>query len=859
MATGPFAAASTTVRGRYLVLDTRDGDEAGVQRITAYDPELARRVQLCVVAIDGDDRRGAVMTRARALAGVVHRNVAAVLDIGSTSDSIHIATELVDGESLAEHAMMRRIDGRAAWRLIAAAGRGLSSAHALGVAHGALGPASIRVEEGRVCVVDFGITTTPTIAADVRAFATLAIELLERCGAPVRFARGLQPALHDRDVDLATLLDRAATRERRASRVAVGGLAVAAVGGVLAVRSAPAESLACTGAARHLAGVWDDDRRTALTEAFVRTGAAWAPDVERLVDARLDERRDAWVEQHGDACRATRIDRTQSEEALELRMACLQRHRVELQALVDTLVEADAAVLARGHDAVAGLRDLRECADVEALGGRVESRDPERAEEIAIGLARARALRDAGEYPRALLVAAPWVAAAHGLGDELLLARGQILLADLEDRVGAQDVAERTALEGLWSAQRVRADREVAEAWIDLAWTMGFQRGDRASGERAAEHAEVALRRIGGDPELEAKRLGTLGYVLEVSGAYDDAVASFEASLALAEQTLGPDDPRLAQPLNGLAMTLKNQGEYDRAAEVFARTLDLLRRTVGPDHPQNATVLANLGNLLRARGQLDESEAAHRRGLAIRIATTGERNPEIAGSYHNLGTLAIDKGDYEGAADNFRKAERLLVQIYGEKHGHVGTVRNGLCFALYMQRKGDEARVACEAALAVQVAALGEDHPMVASTRTNLGLALDMVGDLEGAIDQHRRSLAIMEAKLGPEHPNLASALANLGEALFARGDVEEALPLLERAAAIGNATGSATAALANAAAGRSYARLGRFDEAITALERAIEQLEASGGDPQRIAEFTADLADARRGKAIPRASPSRD
>ena len=855
MGTGPVAATTTSVRGRYLVLDPRESDEPGVQRFTAYDPELARRVQRCVVAIDGDEERGIVMARARALAGIAHRNVAAVLDVGSTEDAIHIASEIVDGESLAEHVTTRRLDGRSTWRLLAAAGRGLASAHALGVAHGALRSASLRVDEGRVCVVDFAITEQSTIADDVRAFAALAIDLLERVGAPARYARGLQ----QREVGLGVLLDRAAARERRGARLVLGGLVVGALAGAFAVRPAPAEELACTGAARHLAGVWDDDRRAALEGAFARTSAPWAAGVARLVHERLDAHAAEWIEQHGVACRATRIDRTQSEAVLELRMACLHRHAVELQALVDTLVEADAAVLARGHDAAAGLAGLSECTDVDALGGRTAPTDPEQAEAIAMGLARARALRDAGELPRALVLAAPWVAAAHHLGDDLLLARGQILLADLEDRVGVQDVAERTALEGLWSAQRVRADREVAEAWIDLSWTIGFQRADRIAGERAAEHAAAALHRMGGDPELEAKRLGTLGYVLEGAGAYEDAVASFEASLALAEQTLGPDDPRLAQPLNGLAMTLKNMGEYDRAAETFARTLELLRRTVGPEHPQNATVLANLGNLLRARGKLDESEAAHRRALAIRRATTGDRNPEVAGSYHNLGTLAVDRGDYEGAVASFRRAEELFIAIYGEQHGHVGTVRNGLCFALYLQRKGDEAKAACEAALAVQLAAFGEDHPMVASTRTNLGLALDMVGDLDGAIAQHRRSLVIMEAKLGPDHPNLASALANLGEALFAAGDAEAAIPLLERAAAIGNETGSATAALANAALGRSYARLGRFDDAIVPLERAIEQLKASDGDPQRIAEFTEDLADARRGKAIPRASSSHD
>jgi len=855
--TGRVARVPVDVRGRYLVLDAVASPEPGVERFTAYDPELARRVQLCVVAIADDQQRARVMARARGLAGMTHRNVAAVLDIGASEDGIHIATELADGPPLRAWCSTQGLDARATWRSIAAAGRGLAAAHAAGIVHGALDPDRIRIgSDGRVCVVDFAIAPSDeaTIADDVRRFATIAADVLAARDAPGWWLRPLQAAARGEPCEIAVLLARVEAHEWRRRQLWLGLGTVAVAAALVYTTASDSTDVACTGAARHLDGVWDDARREQWAAAFTATGAPWAGDVERLARERLDAHAAAWIEQHEDACRSTRIDHAQSDAVLELRMACLQRRRLELAALVDTIVAAEPTVLARADDVAAGLTDLQGCADVDALISRTPPVDPGMADGIASGLASARALRDAGEDGRALAIASPWVAAAHTLGDAVLLAQGQLLLADLEDRLGAPEVAERTLLAALWSAERAHADHEVAQAWIELEWLLGFRRGDRSEGERAAQHAARALQRVGGDASLEAMRLGNLGYVLEIAGDYDAAAASFEASLALAEQTFGRDDPRLLQPLNGLAMTLKNQGSYERAAATFERALDLVERTVGPDHPRNASLLANLGNLQRARGQLAESEASHRRALEIRRATLGEDHPEVAASLHNLASLQIDRGDYEGAAASFRRAAEVFEASYGDRHGHVGTARNGLGYALYLQQRFGEARTEFDRAIAIQSAAHGEDHPMVASARTNLGLALHMLGDLDGAAEQHRRSLAIMEAKLGKDHPNLVTALTNLGEVLLARDDAAGALPLLERSVAIAETTEAANAGLASATLGRTYLALGRRAEGIAALERAIAIMTKNGSDPERLQDVRDELESLNR-----RASPSRD
>ena len=96
---------------------------------------------------------------ARALAGVEHPNVVALLDVGVTEDGRpYLVMPRLAGETLeARLAREGRLPARVACALLAGALDGLAAAHASGVVHRDVKPANLFVTGGRLVVLDFGI------------------------------------------------------------------------------------------------------------------------------------------------------------------------------------------------------------------------------------------------------------------------------------------------------------------------------------------------------------------------------------------------------------------------------------------------------------------------------------------------------------------------------------------------------------------------------------------------------------------------------------------------------------------------------------------------------------------------------
>jgi len=134
----------------------------------AYDPQLQRRVAVKLVRPENTDARAQshLLAEARALGRISHPNVVTVYDAGEHDGQIFVATELVDGMTLAEwQAQARSADDVAcAWFQVA---RGLAAAHAVGVVHGDVKPSNVLIgRDGRVRIGDFGLLAgTPAYMA----------------------------------------------------------------------------------------------------------------------------------------------------------------------------------------------------------------------------------------------------------------------------------------------------------------------------------------------------------------------------------------------------------------------------------------------------------------------------------------------------------------------------------------------------------------------------------------------------------------------------------------------------------------------------------------------------------------------
>jgi hypothetical protein len=135
-------------------------------------------------------------------------------------------------------------------------------------------------------------------------------------------ARGLEGEPSKRWSGMEELLAALEHRRRSGARRRIAIVAgAAALAGVAAVAWIGAER-PCRDAARKLDGVWDDDRREQVAAGIDATGVAFAGDTRERVVPVLDAWAEGWISAHTDACEATKVHGEQSEELLDLRIAC---------------------------------------------------------------------------------------------------------------------------------------------------------------------------------------------------------------------------------------------------------------------------------------------------------------------------------------------------------------------------------------------------------------------------------------------------------------------------------------------------------------------------------------------------------
>jgi eukaryotic-like serine/threonine-protein kinase len=145
--------------GEYEILGLV-GEGAMGKVYRARDRTLGREVALKVLSVEfsaKDEHVARFQREARVLASLNHPNIATIHGVRKVGEASFLILELIEGETLTELIARGRVPLRRALEILLQVANALEAAHARGVVHRDLKPGNVKVTEGKVKVLDFGI------------------------------------------------------------------------------------------------------------------------------------------------------------------------------------------------------------------------------------------------------------------------------------------------------------------------------------------------------------------------------------------------------------------------------------------------------------------------------------------------------------------------------------------------------------------------------------------------------------------------------------------------------------------------------------------------------------------------------
>ena len=576
-------------------------------------------------------------------------------------------------------------------------------------------------------------------------------------------------------------------------------LGLAALGTSLAAPQFLAMQERCSGARARLDDIWDDARREDVKDAVLGTELSYAPDTWERIEPRLDEYADAWVGKHTEVCEATTVRHEQTEDAMTLRMICLEERRTALRAAVKVLAEVDensnaktrAKTVENAVKTVAGLPELSRCDDVERLERQRQRMPPpedpqvsQQVDELREQLAIIAAMDRAGRYTEALAQVKPVVEQAESLGYGPLLAETRYRHGSLLHERGEYTEAAKEFKQ----AHTLALEHEHEQVELDAAHSLTFVLSDGLAQHDEGltwGHMALALAKRSGD-ELElAVSWSHLSTVLSGLGEYEQTKQHAQRALLMREKALGPDHPSLAASLSNLGSVLDTLGEYQQAKEHQLRAVRIEEKALGPDHPNVADSLMNLASVFGSLEEFEQAKQHFQRALRIQQKALGPDHPDVGRNLSNLGVVYSSLGEHEQAKQHHRRALLILEKELGPDHPDLAQGLNQMGNEFFALGEYEQAKQHYHRASLIHEKALGPDHPDLAMSLDSLGTALYVLGEYEQAKQHYHRASRILEEALGPDHPKVAHGLNNLGTVLEQLEEYEQAELHCQRAVRI--------------------------------------------------------------------------
>ncbi|MGH1340122.1 MAG: tetratricopeptide repeat protein [Nannocystales bacterium] len=838
----------------------------------AHDPTLDRVVALKLLKHGADAGTGRLKREAQALAQLQHPNVIAVFEVGE-ADGIHfIAMEYVSGRTLKRWLLDSTRSVTEVLDVFVQAGRGLQAAHDAGLVHRDFKPSNVLVgDDGRVCVVDFGIATAHSLGFTLdpglltQDLPVDAGEDLTGTGMVLGTPAYMAPEQHvDGEIDA------------RSDQFSFCASLYEALYGVRPFEGTNDRNIAV--AKRRMNLTAPEEERTVPTRVRRATlrglqpspSERWPsmiPLIRALERASRPRRRPVlWAagiaavlgagvvaaeRDQGHGCRPG------AERAAEVwsdaRAASVQRRFEELKGPlgvdaargVDAWLRPHLEVWSEQHDEVCRARAAGEIDD-DGLDLRmhcVQARLAETSAIVDVLLdADADVVTKSTQAAASLLspsicsdVDALRVQSAPpppvSLAAEVERIRELLAIARAQETAGRWSLGYETAKKAEAAAEGVPYRPTQLEAAL-VSGVLATRLGElEAAKTKLTETAHDAAAE--GLDHFAALAAGQLVFVQGYQLADREAGLQWGRHADAAAQRARLQGRRLARIRSNIASVYFGMGDYETAATHYRETIALLEQSVAPDHPDIANLLNNLGGALVNLGRFDEAETALDRARRVWSTQLGERHPLVAVALTSQSALYERRREYDKALEVSAIALSIRRDELGAEHPSVATTLDNQASLQLYTGQLKEAEAAARQALALRRKTFPESHPHIASSLTNLGMILEKQERFEDAATVSRQAAEMWDATLGPEHLHSAYPRTALGIALLGLGEPERALEPLRVSVTLRRDAKREPHLLARSAfaLGRALAATQKQLEACELYDEALKLYEDEGLD----------------------------
>lgn len=873
LTTGELSRGDTL--GRYVVLDHL-GEGGMSVVVTAYDPQLDRKVALKILQPGGNDQHQARLVReAQALARLNHPNVVAVYDVGSLNDSFFITMEYVRGRTLKDwlDAEQRSVDEIVA--VFRDAGEGLLAAHRAGLVHRDFKTSNVMVgDDGRVQVLDFGLARTHT--PDVEATANEEDSQAEEDSEETLKEQAAE------DAAVVTLLSGHLEAPLTQTGAILGTPRFMAPEQVLGRDVGPAADQYSFCVALYWAlygrypteGKWTFMSRPELPAAgadgqripdslgqLLRRGLSHPledryPSMEALLRDLEGPPRKRWpwlaaffavgllglAFLVGDAVRRQSQLCGGASASLNDVWNDDRRQTLEKVFMASGLPYA-GDVWQTTQAAFDGYRDHWERQYEETCQATHRSG----VQSLVLLDLRMDCLRQRREEFRALTeIFADSTQLAEDPG---FLERAPQVVNDLPP---ISACAERASLMlPLEPPSDEEMRRQVQELRDRLATARALQIGGRYDdGATIAEEVTAASEKLGYWPLVAEARL-QLGLLREQQADAEGAAVALRDAL-FAAQAARHDRVAAEAFVRLVRVDGYQRQDFAMAHENAAYATALMER-LEQGQDLEATLAGHLGVVYFHEGKLAEAEVHHRQALAILESSQNARaRSEIPRALRRVGDVFFERGNFRGALEYFEQARQANESLFGLSHPRTATSLTKVGHAALELGDYDLAERSYHQSLEIQQRLRGPEHSRIASGLTHLARVESARGAHQVAIERYLEAQKIYEVTKGPDHSNVAFLLANMSTDLIALGQLEEARQVLERAIEILKKTyGDDHPWVATMVFNHADVldRLGRHAEAEPRFRRALDVwTETYGADHYMVAAALTELGGALRG-----------